>query len=196
MEEGDLYRFRQTDWNVYPIFWKRWSPRAMSGAEISHEELMTLFEAARWAPSSNNNQPWRFFYACRNTPRWEALFGLLTESNKSWCHTAAALMVAVSRNTFDSGKPARTHSFDTGAAWMSMALQGHLMGLVVHGMQGFDYTRAKTELNLSDDFTVEAMIAVGKPGRIEDLPEEKQKMEFPKGRKTIFEFISEEPNKG
>ena len=163
----------------------------MSGEEITHEELMTLFEAARWAPSSNNNQPWRFIYGRRNTPAWDVFFGLLTPGNKSWCHNAAALMTLVSRNTFDSGKPARTHSFDTGAAWMSLALQGHLMGLVVHAMQGFDYDRAKTELAVPDGYTVEAMIAVGRPGRIEDLPEEKREMEFPKGRKTIFDFISE-----
>ncbi len=193
MEESDLYRFRLADWNVYPMFPKRWSPRAMSGEEITHEELMTLFEAARWAPSSNNSQPWRFLYARRNTPVWDTFFGLLTESNKSWCVNAAVLLVAISRNTLDSGKPARTHSFDAGAAWMSLALQGHLMELVVHAMQGFDYDRARTELAISDEYTVEAMIAVGRPGRMEDLPEGKQTMEFPKGRKNIFEFISEGP---
>lgn len=163
----------------------------MSGEEITHEELMTLFEAARWAPSSSNNQPWRFLYARRKTPVWDTFYGLLNEGNKSWCHNAAALMVVVSKTTFKSGKPARTHSFDTGAAWMNLALQGYLMGLVIHGMEGFDYNRAKTELAIPEEFAVEAMIAVGRPGKLEDLPEDKQKMEFPKGRKNIFEFISE-----
>lgn len=191
MEESDLYRFRQADWNIEPMFIRRWSPRAMSGEEITHEELMTLFEAARWAPSSNNNQPWRFLYARRNTPLWETFFGLLVAGNKSWCHNAAALIVVVSKTTFDSGKPSRTHSFDAGAAWISVALQGFSMGLVVHAMEGFDYERARTELSIPEEYAVEAMIAVGRPGNPEDLPEDKRKTEFPKRRKTIWDFISE-----
>jgi nitroreductase len=163
----------------------------MSGEEITRGELMSLFEAARWAPSSNNNQPWRFVYCVRNSPEWETFFNLLTEGNKVWCKNAAALIVAVSKTTFDSGKPARTHSFDTGAAWMSLALQGALMGLVVHGMQGFDYDRAKTELGVPDEYAVEAMIAVGRQGRVEDLPEDKRAVEFPKGRKSVAEFVFE-----
>jgi nitroreductase len=195
LEENNLYRFRLADWNVYPIFRERWSPRAMSGEEITHEELMTLFEAARWAPSSNNYQPWRFLYARRNTPIWDTFYGLLTEGNKLWCRNAAVLIVVISRTVFNTGKPARSHSFDTGAAWMSLALQGHLMGLMVHAMQGFDYDRAGTELAVPGDYSVEAMIAVGRPGKAEDLPEEKRKMEFPKGRKNVFEFITEGPFK-
>lgn len=193
MEENDLYRFRLADWNVYPIFRERWSPRAMSGEEITHEELMTLFEAARWAPSSNNSQPWRFLFARRETPVWDTFYGLLTAGNKSWCDKAAVLMVVISRTTLDSGAPVRAHSFDAGAAWMSLALQGHLMGLAVHALQGFDCDRARVELAIPEEYTLEAMIAVGRPGRTEDLPEEMQKMEFPKSRKTIFDFISEGP---
>jgi nitroreductase len=191
VENQDFFQFRQSDWNVYPIFRERWSPRAMNGEEITHEELMTLFEAARWAPSSNNNQPWRFLYARRDSEHWNTFFGFLTEGNKSWCHKASVLLVILSKTTFDSGKPSRTHSFDTGAAWMSLALQGHLMNLVVHAMQGFDYIRAKLELHVPDEYSIEAMIAIGHHGNVDELPEDKKKMEFPKGRKNIFEFIHE-----
>ncbi len=134
----NILDFRTPDHDIAPIFINRWSPRAMSGEEIGIEDLMRLFEAARWAPSSMNNQPWRFVYAVRNTPHWEQFFGLLVPGNQVWCKNAAALIVVVSKKTFDyNSKPARTHSFDSGAAWASFALQGFLLGFVVHGMQGF-----------------------------------------------------------
>lgn len=183
---------RKAEYPIDELFLKRWSPRAMSDEPVSKEELMTLFEAARWAPSSYNNQPWRFVYALKNTPHWDTLFNLLVDFNKSWCKNAGALVVVVSKKTFDhNSKPARTHSFDTGAAWENLALQGTLKGVVVHGMEGFDYDKAHKELKIPDDHTVEATFAVGKPGKKEDLPAEIQKMETPNDRKKITEFIFE-----
>ena len=177
--------FRKPEQEVNDIFLSRWSPRAMSGEEISEAELFSLFEAARWAPSSNNNQPWRFLYARRNTPHWDNFFQLLNESNQIWAKNAAALIVVISKKTFDSDKPARTHSYDAGAAWGSFALQGSLNDLVVHGMQGFDYDKAKEVLHIPDDYQVEAMIAVGKKGRKEELPTYLQEREFPSARKPL-----------
>jgi len=163
----------------------------MSGEEIDEKTMFTLFEAARWAPSSNNNQPWRFIYARRNTPHWTTFFDLLAEGNQVWAKNAAVLIVVISKTTFDNGKPARTHSYDAGAAWENFALQGSLLNLVVHGMQGFDYEKAKEILGVPDDYQVEAMIAVGKPGRKEDLPDYQQKREFPSSRKGIAEIARE-----
>jgi len=164
----------------------------MSGEEISPDELMSLFEAARWAPSSFNNQPWRFIFARRNTEHWDGLFDLLTDANKAWAKNAAALVVVVSRTPFEhNDKPARTHSFDAGAAWENLALQGTAMGFVVHGMQGFSYPRAKEELGVPEGYEVEAMIAVGRPGKKEDLPEELQDREFPSPRKKLEEIVFE-----
>jgi len=184
--------FRRPDFEVDQIFLNRWSPRSMSGDEISREVLFSLFEAARWAPSSNNNQPWRFIFARRKTDYWPVFFDLLTEQNKVWTKNAAALIVVVSKKTFDyNEKPARTHSYDAGAAWENFALQGSLKGLVVHGMQGFDYDRARTALNIPDVFQVEAMIAVGMPGRKEDLPEALQERESPSPRKNFSEIVME-----
>ncbi|NPU82856.1 MAG: nitroreductase family protein [Syntrophaceae bacterium] len=185
--------FRKPSHPVDPLFPNRWSPRAMSGEELPEAELMTLFEAARWAPSSNNNQPWRFFYGRRNTPQWDLFFNLLTESNKLWAHRAAVLVVVASKTTFDSGKFARTHSYDAGAAWGHLALQGSLMGLVIHGMQGFNYDRAKTELNMPDFLQPEAMIAIGRPGKREDLPQHLQEREFPSSRKDLTDIVVEGP---
>lgn len=189
---NSLINQRKVEFSVNPLFPNRWSPRAMSGELISDEELFTLFEAARWAPSSFNNQPWRFVYAQRNSKDWATLFDFMGEFNQSWTYNAAVLIVIVSKNNFDhNGKLCRTHSFDTGAAWQSLALQASLMGLVAHGMEGFDYERAKNELHIPDDHTVEAMVAIGKPGRKEDLPAALQEKEQPSDRKKIESFIFE-----
>jgi len=186
-----IHDFRKPENPVNDIFVNRWSPRAMSGEEVDEATLKTLFEAARWAPSSNNNQPWRFIYARRNTPYWNTIFGLMNEGNQVWAKNAAVLIVVISKTTFDSGKPARTHSYDAGAAWVSLALQGTLLNLVVHGMQGFDYDRAKQELRVPDDYQVEAMIAIGRHGKKEDLPDFLQEREFPSPRKSISEIALE-----
>jgi len=164
----------------------------MTGEEISRDELLRVLEAARWAPSSMNNQPWRFLFAMRNTPLWETFFDLLVPGNQAWCRNAAALLVMVSKTTFDfNNKPARTHSYDTGAAWGYLALQGSMMGLVVHGMQGFNYDKAKEVLQVSDEHQVEAMAAIGRPGQKEDLPLPLQEREFPSPRKKVEEIAFE-----
>lgn len=162
----------------------------MSGEPLAESELLTLFEAARWAPSASNQQPWRIFYAMRDTPEWPVFFGLLKESNQVWCRNAAALLVftsvAVNPKT---GTPFKTHSYDTGSAWISIALQGSLSGLVVHGMAGFDYEQAKQRLNIPADWKVEAMAAVGRPGRVEDLPEHLRAREVPSTRQPVTDFV-------
>ena len=183
---------RKPEYPINEIFLNRWSPRAMSGEEIGENELMSLFEAAKWAPSSFNNQSWRFLYANRNGPDWGLFFDLLSEQNKTWAKNAAALIVIISKQTFDhNGKPSRTHTFDTGAAWENLALQGSINGFVVHGMQGFDYDKAKELLKIPDDFSVEAMAAVGRPGKKEGLPQALQEREFPSDRKKLSEIVFE-----
>lgn|SRR5690348_17217369 len=184
---------RTPDYGIDPLFLDRWSPRAMSGEAIPDSELFVLFEAARWAPSSGNAQPWRMLYARRDTPHWPVFFDLLSDRNKAWCRNAAALVLFISKAIRDNGNPAVTHSFDTGAAWENFALQGFLRGVVVHGMQGFDYARAKTTLRIPDAFRVEAMVAVGRPGRIDDLPEEQRARETPSTRRPLSQTICEGP---
>lgn len=183
---------RVADRPISPIFLDRWSPRALSGEAISTDELLTLFEAARWAPSASNLQPWRMLYAHRDTPNWPLFFDLLAEANKAWCVKAAVLVLFTSKALNErTGKPAVTNSFVTGAAWENFALQGMLNGLVVHGMQGFDYERARTTLRVPDDLRIEAMGAVGRPGQVEDLPESLRARETPSGRRPISELVFE-----
>ena len=184
--------FRRPDHDISPLFVNRWSPRAMTGEAVTRDDLMRMLEAARWAMSSMNNQPWRFLYALRNTPHFDAFFNLLTPSNQTWCRNAGGLLVVVSKTTFDfNNKTARTHSYDAGAAWYSFALQGVMLGLVVHGMQGFNYDRAKEELGVPDGYQVEAMIAVGRPGDADDLPQALSDREVPSPRKRVEEFAFE-----
>ena len=125
-------------------------------------KLKSLFEAARWAPSCYNNQPWRFIYGLHGTPEWDKLYSLMVPFNQKWAKNAGALILVVSKNAYEkSGKPARTHSFDTGLATMQLLLQATHRGLIAHPMSGFDHEKAKSEFNLSDEYTVEIMIAVG-----------------------------------
>ncbi|MBS1186779.1 MAG: oxidoreductase [Burkholderiaceae bacterium] len=192
METGSQHRKQSHP--VSQLFIDRWSPRAMSGEGIAESDLMTLFEAARWAPSSNNNQPWRILYARRESAHWPLFLGLLTESNQVWAQHAAALLLFISKTTFDfNGKPSITHSFDTGAAWENLALQGWLNGYVVHGMQGFSYQRARDELQIPDAFQIEAMAAIGKPGAVSTLPEALQQREFPSDRRELQQTVCEGP---
>ena len=183
---------RKADYPIQSFILDRWSPRAMTGESISSDELMRLFEAARWAPSSFNAQQWRALYARRETEHWLTFLGLVVEGNKAWAQNAAALVVFISRKDFEhNGEPSITHSYDCGAAWENFALQGFSQGLVVHGMQGFDYERAPTELKIPDEFEVEAMAAVGKPGDPSVLPEKLRAKESPNDRRKLSESICE-----
>ena len=183
---------REPDYDIDPIFVNRWSPRAMSGEALDKEDFMPLFEAARWAPSSYNNQHWRFVYATRDSNEWEDFLDLLGEGNRVWAKDGAVLTVICSKKTFDhNGEPAKTHKFDTGAAWENLALEGARRNLAIHGMQGFDYDKARELLEVPEEFTIEAMFVVGKRADKEKLSEELQEREVPKGRKEMGEILAE-----
>lgn len=184
---------RSTTRPVTPLFLDRWSPRAFDGSSIEEETLLTLFDAARWAPSASNAQPWRFVWARRGDANWDALFGLLIPFNAGWAGRASALVfvlseqVAISASTGDE-RPAPTASFDSGAAWAQLALQAHLLGLYTHGMFGFDQERAPDVLGAGHRFRVEAAIAVGRMGDKATLPEALREREEPSARKPVEEI--------
>ena len=183
---------RKPTFQINPLILDRWSPRSMTGEELDDDTIMSLFEAARWAPSSYNNQPWRFIYAKRNTNHWQKIFDLLAEPNKVWAKNAAVLVVVASNKKFEiNGKFSITHQYDTGAAWENLALEATSRGLVAHGMQGFDYVKARESLDIPDDFDVMAMIAIGKRGPKENLPYNLQDKEKPNGRKPLQEIVME-----
>jgi nitroreductase len=183
---------RKPAYPIEPLLYRRWSPRAMSGEGLSEDELYTLFEAARWAPSTYNEQEWRFLYARRGTANWDHFFELLASGNRLWCHRAGALVVILAHKVFArNGKPNPVHLFDCGAAWENLALQATTMGLVAHGMQGFDYEKAREILKVPDDYAVAAMFALGRPGDPGELPAELKEIEKPSNRRPISESIRE-----
>ena len=187
---------RVADHPIEKVFLDRWSPRALTGEPIPQATLFTMFEAARWAPSSYNSQPWRFLYATNNNAHWDKFLHLLNEYNQSWAKTASALVFVVSKTTMiapgkDAPVPSRSHSFDAGAAWGYLALQAAVLGWHAHGMVGIEFDKIKTELKVPDDHHIEAGIAIGKLGPKTMLSEAMQAREFPSPRLKIAEFAFE-----
>ena len=163
----------------------------MSGEDLSDTVLNQLFEAARWAPSCFNAQPWKFFYSKRNDEHWQDYLNLMVDFNQGWAQHAGCLIVLASDTLFPHNqKFSPTHSFDCGAAWQNLALQGSALNLVVHGMAGFDYEKAHSLLNLPESYQVEEMIAVGRPGELEQLDQSLHDDEVkPSDRNPVEQFV-------
>lgn len=188
----DVGEHRQPEHDIESLIYRRWSARSMSGEPLADEEIQRLFEAARWAPSSFNGQPWRFYYAKRDSRHWQLFFDWLVAFNQGWAKNAGVLIAVTSKKNFEhNGEPNKTHAFDTGAAWQSLAVQGCATGLVVHAMGGFDHDAARRGLGLPDDMDIHAMVAVGRPASPEVLPEDLRDQEQPNQRKTIGEIAFE-----
>jgi nitroreductase len=187
---------RAADHPIDPLFLERWSPRAFTDAPISERDLLTLLEAARWAPSSFNSQPWRFLYARRHSQHWPRFLGLLSEYNQSWAKNAAALVILVSKTMLlprgaETEVASYTHSLDAGAAWANLALQATRSGWAAHGMAGFDVPRTAVELGVPPDYRVEAAIAIGRPGDKSILPEPLRAREQPSDRLPLSQLAWE-----
>lgn len=187
---------RISDYAIDPLFLNRWSPRAFKDETIPEEELMTLFEAARWAPSCFNSQPWRFLYARRHTPDWERFLSLLIDFNQSWAKNASALVFIVSNTMMtDPATNKRTlspsHTFDAGAAWAQLGLQATRSGWRAHAMAGFDHERARVELNIPDEYRIEAAVAIGRQGDRATLTERLQDREAPSTREALATITME-----
>ncbi|MBT3610094.1 MAG: nitroreductase family protein [Gammaproteobacteria bacterium] len=187
--DTDVLLTRSPEAEADSQFIRRWSPRAMSGEAVTLGEIEQLVEAARWAPSCFNSQPWRFIYALRDTPQWQPMFDLIMDMNQAWAKDAGALVAIVARTTFEhNDAPAPTYGFDTGSAWMSFALQAQSMGLVTHAMWGVEHDQAPAVLNLGEVYKLQAMVAVGHSGDKQDLPQPLQDREVPSPRKAFSEL--------
>ena len=191
VENGERVREHGVD----PLFLSRWSPRAFTGEPIPHETLMTMFEAARWAPSCFNMQPWRFLYATRDGEHWVRFLNLLIPYNQDWAKNASVLGVVVSKTLLERPNrdpvPAHSHSYDAGAAWAQLALQAWKLGWAAHGMIGFDIPRAYLELHVPEHHRVEAAFAIGRPTTADVLPEALAAREHPSDRQPLADMILE-----
>ena len=185
---------RKPDHPVADLFVDRWSPRAFTSEAIPDETVTTLFEAARWAASSYNSQPWNFVYAKRDAPAFARIVGTLSERNQAWAPQAALLIVVTSNTLFtppgqSAPVPWPPHAFDSGAAWANLALQAQLSGWHAHAMAGFDGARVRSELAVPTAYDIHAVVAVGRRGDKSLLPEAFQAAETPNGRKPIAAFV-------
>jgi nitroreductase len=181
---------------IDPQFTNRWSPRAFNADRLDNATLLTFLEAARWAPSSYNSQPWRFVYATRDSEYWPQFLGFLNEFNRSWASQAAALVIVISKSTFippggQDALPALSHSFDTGAAWGYLALQASLAGWHTHGLAGIERDKIRAELGIPEVYSIEAGVAIGRLGDKASLPEALQARELPSPRKPLGEIAAE-----
>ena len=186
---------RNPEHSIAAAVHERWSPRAFTGEEIPVDTLMGLFEAARWAPSAMNAQPWRFVYARRGTPAFDRFLATLAPANQLWAGKASALVAVVSQELMSlPGKepaPSASHSFDAGAAWAQLALQAQLWGWSTHGIGGFDPEQATKALALPPAHRIEIFAAVGRRGDSAALPDWARTREYPSGRKPLSELVFE-----
>ena len=184
---------RETDHNKLDrMFIDRWSPRTFSSEPIKEGDIHTMFEAARWSPSCFNEQPWRFVYAHRQDDL-EMFRSVLAEGNQVWANSAPLLVLVFSKRHFThNGKPNRWANFDTGAAWMALALQAYQLGLYTHGMGGFDAEKAFLATGINPaEYNALCAIAIGKLGDPNDLPEGLREREAPSDRKTMGDIVYE-----
>ncbi len=189
MTDTPKFHDRRADHPIDARFVERWSSRAMSGEGLPDATLMTVLEAARWAPSSSNKQPWRFVVARRSDAAFEPVLASLMEGNRLWCVRAGAFVAITSRTQDDNGKPISTHTFDAGAAWMSIALQAAASGVICHAMAGVDYPAARAALRIPEDHALHCVVALGLPGDVAALPDFLQERESPNARKPLAELV-------
>lgn len=177
--------------DIDSVYLKRWSPRSFANKDVDQPTLNSLFEAARWAPSAANIQPWQFIYAKSAEDR-ETFLSFIKDGNISWCKHAPVLIAVVSKCNWPKGNDLNpTHAFDTGTAWGYLALEAARKGLIAHAMGGFNREKAKQVLLLPENYQVHAIVAVGYQGYKESLNEKYHEREIPSNRKAIEEFIYE-----
>jgi nitroreductase len=180
-----------TQYPIHDLLRQRWSPRAFGDQPIEVEKLKSLFEAARWAPSSNNEQPWRFLVAMKeHKTEYDRLFNCLVEGNQRWAHRAPALLLSVAKLEFEDGSLNRHAFHDTGMAAENLVIQATALGLVVHQMAGFRIDQARADCKIPEGYEPVAMIAVGYPGDPALLPERLRAREVQsRVRDPLTEFV-------
>lgn len=182
---------RKADYPIDPVYLERWSPRAFSKQPVEQDKLNCIFEAARWAPSAANLQPWRFIVGQTEEDR-EKFLSVLHEGNVEWCERVPVFVAIVSKKTLnDAGKQNPFHAFDTGTAWGFLSLEAYRQGLITHGMGGFSRDQARELLEIPEEYDIQAIIAVGYHDPDAPLSEKNKEREKPSDRHPIEQFVFE-----
>lgn len=182
---------RQAAYAIDEAYINRWSPRAFSTKEVEEEKLNAIFEAARWAPSAANWQPWNYIVARKEEDR-ATFLSFINENNVEWCKRAPVLVLAISKKTRnEEGDPNPWHAFDAGTAWGYLSLEAYRQGLITHGMGGFDKDKARELLEIPAEYDINAVVAVGYHDPTTLLSERNQQREVPSDRKPIESFVFE-----
>ncbi|NJM69924.1 MAG: nitroreductase family protein [Scytonema sp. RU_4_4] len=181
-----------TQFPIHDLLKQRWSPLAFSSQPLEKKTLCSLLEAARWAASSFNEQPWHFIVATQDNPEeFNRLLSCLAQGNQVWAKNAPVLMISVAKLYFERNGNENRHAFhDVGAAASLLAIQATSLGLFIHQMAGFDVSKARELYNIPEGYEPVAAIAIGYPGDSEALPEQYRQREFsPRQRKPIETFV-------
>ncbi len=176
---------------VHDLISKRWSPVAFDNRPVEYDKIHLLFDAAKWAPSGRNAQPWRFIFATKEMPEYELLFNLLSKVNQAWAKTAPLLVLTLAQkiSTYKN-RNNRLASYEAGMAVGNLLIQATYMGLHVHQMGGYDEEKAKEVLVIPTRYEPMAMMAIGYKGDISQLPEEFHDRETKrKTRMEISKFL-------
>jgi nitroreductase len=176
---------------VLPVLLERWSPRAFADRDVAAADLKTIFEAARWAPSSYNEQPWRFFVGHRGSETYNKILDSLVPSNEAWAKRAPVLILGVVKTRFSHNEsPNNYAAHDLGAAMALMAVQATALGLAAHQMAGFDWVKARESFAIPETYAMGSVMALGYRGELTDMEEKFQAQEqAPRSRKPLSEIV-------
>jgi nitroreductase len=180
---------------VHPLLAERWSPRGFDRAhELGDDSLTALLEAARWAPSASNSQPWRFLVTRRGDETHGRLFAALSPGNQAWAGAASALVLVAASTAGDDGRPQPWALYDTGQAVAALVTQAQADGLAVHQIGGFDTAGVRAEFGLDDSLTPVVVVAIGRRAGAADLPEPLASRETaPRARRPVGDLLLDAP---
>ena len=187
-----MEKIADTQVPIHDVIRRRWSPRAFADRPIEPDKLLSIFEAARWAASASNEQPWAFLVATRQDPKNHAdMLGVLVEFNRTWAHRAPVLILTLAHTQFEKdGRPNRHALYDLGQAAANLALQATSLGLAAHQMAGFEVETARERFAVPAGWEPVSVIAVGYPGNLESLTEKLQQREIAeRKRKPLETFV-------
>lgn len=171
--------------SLHPLIQARWSPQALTGEPLPRDDLLSMLEAARWAPSADNSQPWRFVYALPDGPAWPLFQALLRPVNQVWAARASALLLLCTQ-TQSQGRTLHAHAFDAGAACAQLALQATALGWQAHVIGGYDRQQARARLSIPAEFALQVMIAIGRSATAQPAGERRPLAEL--AAEGVFDF--------